>query len=100
MEILRLFGMGTSGAIAGEQTEGTVTAVKTCYWFKVNTKPVRTHAWDGAMYPHIIHFSYSVADVPYTGKRWVMWNRRCSVKDEKITVHYEPDAPEKYAVMV
>ena len=59
--LLRMFGIGVTNAIAGGQTEGTVTEVKTCYWFKVNTKPVRTHAGDGAVYPHIIHFTYNVA---------------------------------------
>ena len=97
---LRMFGIGVSDAIAGEQTKGTITEVRTCYWFKVNTKPVRTHAGDGAVYPHIIHFTYQVDEQSYTGKRWIQWNRRCPVKGEKITVYYEPDAPEKFAVIV
>jgi hypothetical protein len=35
-----MFGIGVTNAIAGEQTEGEVVAVKTCWWLKVNTKPV------------------------------------------------------------
>lgn len=97
---LRMFGIGASNAIAGCQTEGIVAEVKTCFWFKVNTKPVRTHTGDGAVYPHIIHFTYCVAGQTYTGKRWVQWNKRCPVKGEKIIVHYEEDTPEKYAVIV
>jgi len=29
--LLRMFGIGVTNAIAGGQTEGTVTEVKTCY---------------------------------------------------------------------
>ena len=97
---LRMFGIGVSDAFAGGQTEGTVTEAKTCYWFKVNTKPVHTHWADGAVYPSIIRFTYTVYGQTYTGKRWVHWNKRCPVKGEKITVHYEEAAPEKYAVII
>ena len=98
--LFKMFGIGAAKAIAGGQTEGTVTKVTTCYWFKVNTKPIRTYPGDGAVFPHIIHFAYEVDGFPYTGKRWVMWNKRCPVKDEKITVHYEEAAPEKFAVIL
>ena len=97
---LRMFGIGCDAAIAGGRTEGTVTQVKTCYWLKVNTKSVRKGAADGALFPHIIHFTYRVAGKDYTGKRYVNWNKRCPVKDETIVVHYEKDAPEKYAVII
>jgi len=98
--LLRMFGIGAGSAFAGGQTEGVVTEVKTCWWIKINTKPVRRHALDGALFPHIIHFTYHVAGKTYTGKRWIQWNKRCPVKDEKITVHYEENAPEKFAVIV
>ena len=95
-----MFGIGVTSAIAGGQTEGTVTEVKTCYWLKVNTKPVRTHAGDGALFPHIIHFTYSVDGQAYNGKRYVNWNKRCPVKDEKLIVYFEKNNPSKYAIIV
>ena len=98
--LLRMFGIGVTHAIAGGQTEGTVTEVKTCYWFKVNTKPVRTHAGDGAVYPHIIHFTYNVAGQTYTGKRYVQWNKGRPVKGEKLTVYFEKENPSKFAVII
>lgn len=98
--LLRIFGIGTANALLGSSTQGTVTEVKVCWWFKVNTKPVRLHSSDGALYPHIIRFSYQVDGLTYEGRRWIMWNRRCPVKGEKITVCYEEDAPEKYAVIL
>ena len=97
---LRMFGLGAANALAGEETQGTVTRVNTCYWLKVNTTPVRTRPGEGTRYPHIIRFTYTVDGREYTGRRWVNWNRRCPVKDEKITVHHEEAAPEKYAVLL
>ena len=100
MKLLRMFGVGTTSAIAGSETKGIVCKVSTCYWFKVNTKPVRTSASDGAVYPHIIHFTYTVDDKEYHGKRYVQWNKRCPYKEEIITVYYEAEKPENYAVIV
>lgn len=97
---LRMFGIGVTDAIASKETEGTVTEVKTCWWLKINTKAVRTHPGDGAVYPHIIHFTYCVTGKTYTGKRYVNWNKRCPVKGEKLTVCYVESAPEKYAVII
>ena len=98
--MLRMFGIGVTNAIAGKKTEGTVTEVKTCWWLKVNTKPVRTHMMDGAVFPHIIHFTYTVGGEAYRGKRYVNWNKRCPETGEKLTVYYEQEAPAKYAVIV
>ena len=97
---LRMFGIGVSNAIAGEQTEGTVIDVKPCWWLKVNTKPVRRNMFDSAVFPHIIHFTYCVNGQTYTGKRYVNWNKHCPIEGEKITVYYEADRPDKYAVII
>lgn len=96
----RMFGIGVSDAIAGERTKGTVTEVKTCWWLKVNTKPVRRNMFDGAVFPHIIQFTYTVNGEAYQGKRYVNWNKQCPQKGEKLTVYYEKEAPARYAVIV
>ena len=100
MMILRMFGIGVDGAIAGEQTKGVVTEVKTCWWLKVNTKPVRRNMFDGAVFPHIIHVTYTVGGEAYRAKRYVNWNKRCPEKGEKVTVYYEKENPVKYALIV
>jgi hypothetical protein len=97
---LRIFGVGVSNAVAGGQTEGTVIAVKTCWWLKVNTKPIRRNMFDGAVFPHIIHFTYTVDDQIYRGKRYVNWNKVCPEKGEKLTVYYEKENPARYAVII
>ena len=54
MNLLNCLGIGTGNLLrSGKETVGTVTAVKTCYWLKVNTKAVRLGPMDGAKFPHI-----------------------------------------------
>ena len=98
--LLRMFGIGSANAIAGGQTEGVVTEVKTCYWLKVNTKPVRAHSLDGALFPHIIRFTYRVGEREFSAGRYVNWNLRCPRRGERIRVYYDEAAPEKYAVLL
>ena len=97
---LRMFGIGVSDAIAGEQTQGTVTQVKTCWWLKVNTKAVRFGPMDGAMFPHISYFTYTAYGETYQGKRYVNLDKRCPVSGEKLTVYYEKNDPSRYAVIL
>lgn len=97
---LRIFGIGATDAFAGGETIGTITEVKRCWWLKVNTKPIRKNMFDGALFPHIIHFTYNINGQTYTGKRYVSYKKRCPFQGEQITVYYEADAPEKYAVIV
>ena len=42
------------------KTIGTIISVKKQWWLKVNTKPVRMHALDGATFPHIVTVKYTV----------------------------------------
>jgi hypothetical protein len=37
-----------------KETMGTVISVTKQWWLKVNRKPVRAHAMDGAAFPHTI----------------------------------------------
>ena len=98
--MLRMFGIGASAALAGEKTLGTVTQVKTCRWLKVNTKPVRRGPMDGAAFPHIFCFTYTVGERTYRGKRYVHWNKRCPQPGETVTVYFEKENPAKHAVPV
>ena len=97
---LRMFGIGVTSAFAGKDTQGVVTEVKRCWWLKVNTKAIRRNMFDGALFPHIIYFTYHVNGQTYTGKRYVNWNKRCPIAGEKLTVYYEESSPQKYAVIV
>ena len=43
-----------------KQTAGTVVATTKQWWLKVNRKPMRIHALDGAEFPYIIKIEYTV----------------------------------------
>ncbi|MCM1298687.1 MAG: DUF3592 domain-containing protein [Firmicutes bacterium] len=78
--------------------EGTITDINRCWWFKINTKPVRTDSMDGAVFPNIISFSYKVNGCEYNGKKFIGINTRRLQKGDKITVYYDGDKPCRYAL--
>lgn len=41
-----------------KETMGTVISVTKQWWLKVNRKPVRAHAMDGAAFPHTINVKW------------------------------------------
>lgn len=43
-----------------KETMGTVISVTKQWWLKVNRKPVRVHAMDGAAFPHTIKVKYTI----------------------------------------
>lgn len=49
-----------------KETRGTVIPVAKQWWLKINMKRVRTHALDGAAFPHIIKVKYTVDNKEYT----------------------------------
>lgn len=101
MNLFRCFGLGSNRIIAdGNTVTGTVTKQSICWWFKVNTKPFRKHAWDGAVFPHMITFSYTIDGKEYIGNRFIHWNLRCPVVGEHITVYYNRYDPRKYVVIL
>ena len=52
-----------------KQTTGTVIAATKQWWMKVNRKPMRMHAQDGAEFPYIIKIEYTVDGKAYTKRK-------------------------------
>lgn len=97
MNLLRLFGIGSSSILAkGHCVPGTVTDVYRCWWLRINTKPVRRFSGDGAVYPHIITFAYQAGETPHIGKLYIPVPYRVPCKGEKIEVYIDPDDARKY----
>lgn len=78
-----------------QETLGTVISVAKQWWLKVNTKPVRMHAMDGATFPHIVHVQYTADGKNYTKRRW--FNAGCPVPHvgDKVTVLYCKERPQR-----
>ena len=54
-----------------KQTTGIVIAATKQWWLKVNRKPMRMHALDGAEFPYIIKIEYIVDGKAYRKRKWI-----------------------------
>ena len=54
-----------------KETMGTVISVIKQWWLKVNRKPARVHAMDGAAFPHIIKVKYTIDGKDYICRKWI-----------------------------
>lgn len=74
-----------------KETTGTVISVTKQWWLKVNRKPVRTHAMDGAAFPHIIKVKYTIGVKDYTCQKWIGAGNKIPDKGTTIKVIYCED---------
>ena len=99
MKFLLYFGVGGKKIMAQNRCcSATVTRVATCYWLKINTKPLRKHAWDGAVHPHMVSFEYEVNGQRYSGKRYFSWTIKPPVPGCCLTVYYDEANPARFAL--
>ena len=82
-----------------KETVGTVIAVSKQWWLKVNTKPIRLHALDGATFPHIIKAEYSVDGVTYVKRKWIKACQTPPCVGAAVTVQYNPENPKKAKII-
>lgn len=74
---------------------GTVIAVKKQWWLKVNTKPSRKHALDGATFPYIISIEYMVDGTSYTKRKWIKAGDPIPEVGSTVEVLYDHSKPSK-----
>lgn len=82
-----------------KETMGTVISVKKQWWLKINTKPVRTHALDGATFPHIIKVQYTVDGKTYIKRKWIGANSQPPAEGSSVTVLYCGNNPNKANIL-
>ena len=82
-----------------QKTTGTVISVKKQWWLKVNTKPVRMHALDGATFPHIIKVRYVVNGNEHFKRKWIRACDQPPAVDTEVTVLYDENRPSKSKVL-
>ena len=78
-----------------KETVGTVISARTQWWLKINTKPVRTHAMDGAVFPAILKVRYTVNGQVYTKRKWIPAGERVPAVGSTLAVLYDPQKPGK-----
>ena len=82
-----------------KETTGTVISVAKQWWLKVNTKPVRMHALDGATFPHIIKVQYTVDENTYIKRKWIGAGKSVPAIGSCLTVLYCADKTSKAKVL-
>ena len=78
-----------------KETSGTVQSVAKQWWLKVNTKPIRMGALDGAAFPHIIKVQYVVDGNTYTKRKWIGAGEAVPAIGSNVTVLYSSHKPSK-----
>ncbi len=82
-----------------KETMGTVVSVAKQWWLKVNTKPARMGAMDGAAFPHIIKVQYIVGENTYTKRKWIGAGESVPAVGSSQTVLYCADNPRKAKIL-
>ena len=82
-----------------KETTGIVRSVAKQWWLKVNTKPIRMGAMDGATFPHIMKVQYVVDGTTYTKRKWIGAGKPVPAVGSKLTVLYCSDKPNKAKIL-
>ena len=82
-----------------KETMGTVISVARQWWLKINTKAARTHALNGAAFPHVIKVKYTVNDRDYTKRKWLAAGNAVPSVGSTATVVYCENRPTKAKVL-
>ena len=78
-----------------QKTTGTVIDVSEQWWFKLNTRALRTHSMDGAIFPHIVKVSYMVDGKEYICKQWFSARTLCPAVGQTVEVVYDTRKPSR-----
>lgn len=82
-----------------KETTGTVVSAARQWWLKINTKPVRMHSMDGAIFPYIIKVKYTVDGKEYTKGKWIGAGKPVPSVGSCVTVCYCKNKPSKAKVL-
>ena len=81
------------------ETTGTVISASRQWWLKINTKPIRMHSMDGAIFPYIIKVQYTVDGHTYTKGKWIGAGKSVPAVGSRMTVRYCAEKPGKAKVL-
>ena len=81
------------------ETNGKVVSVSKQWWLKVNTKAVRMHALDGAIFPHIIKIRYTVNGKEYIKRKWIKASYTVPAVGSSVKLVYSENKPTRADVI-
>ena len=82
-----------------KQTTGIVISAARQWWLKINTKPVRMHALDGAIFPYIIKVRYTVDGKEYVKRKWIHAGQPVPATGSSLPVLYSTANPAKAKIL-
>lgn len=83
-----------------KETMGTVISVRKQWWLKVNRKPARFHALDGATFPYIIKVKYTIDGKDFTCRKWIEVGGKVPDEGTTLKVIYCENKPSKARIEV
>ncbi len=78
-----------------KEVKGTVISVARQWWLKINTKPVRMHAMDGAVFPYVIKVQYEASGKTYQKRKWISAGKPVPAVGTEVSVLYNENKPSK-----
>ena len=87
------------GTSMNKETMGTVISVAKQWWLKINTKPVRMHSLDGAIFPYIIKVKYTVNGKEYIKRKWIKAGNPVPGVGSSVAVLYCENKPSEAKVL-
>lgn len=85
------------------KTTGTVTELKNLWWIKINTKPARKHALDGALFLHRGKVRYTANGTEY--EKWTClwdyrkWYGKIPEMGQSVSVEFRDGNPAKFKIV-
>lgn len=83
-----------------KETTGTIISVTKQWWLKINSKPLRTNALDGAEFPYIVKVQYTVDGKTYIRRKWINAGNIVPDKGSSVRVFYFDDKPSKARIEI
>lgn len=82
------------------KTKGKVVSAAKQWWLKVNTKMVRLHPMDGALFPYIIKVEYEAGGQVFARRKWINPGAKVPAIGSSVTVYYDESRPKRARIEI
>lgn len=90
-----MFKIKSSESQTNRETIGTVVSVACQRWLKINAKPARINALDGATFPHVLKIEYTVNGKTYVKRKWLNAGMPVPCVGSSVKLIYREGRPDK-----